>query len=143
MRLRYRAMLYQTDGGDALRQQYHSLASDIMQQTPSSVPVVRIETTWRPPTDIYEIQNAYIVKMEIAGMSADDIEVTLYTDAILISGNRHEEASNEESTRFHEAQIHYGPFRSTIFFAGRIDNTHARANYRDGFLQLIVPKIET
>ena len=43
---------------------------------------------WSPPTDEYETEEAYVVRMEIAGMHEDDFEVSLENDTLLISGSR-------------------------------------------------------
>ncbi len=137
MRLRYRAVLYQIEDGG---QHYHDLVDDAVRQIQSYRAISRRLATWRPFSDLHETPDAFIVKMELAGMAEEDIDVTLYTDAVVVSGTRRDEDVYADETSFHEAQIRYGPFQATIVLPTPIDRENAEALYHNGFLRLRLPK---
>src|SRR5579883_1695194 len=63
---------------------------------------------WRPPTDVYETPERLVVKMELAGVSEEAIDVTLYADRLVVSGSRHDQQPTGEQVAFREAGIPYG-----------------------------------
>jgi len=140
MRLRYRTVLYQVEDGTSIQDQYHEFVSDIARQIQSVRAVSRRLPAWRPASDIHETPDAYIVKMELAGMAEEDIEVTLYANAVVVSGTRRDEDIIALETNFHEAEIRYGPFQATVRLANPIERETAEARYYNGFLRLVLPK---
>jgi HSP20 family protein len=140
MRVRYRTVLFHIEDGEDLRQHYQQLVDELMRQSPPARSLPHHAGGWRPPTDIHETADAYFVKLEIAGMAEDAIEVTLYEDAVVVSGTREDENALEEGATFHEAQIRYGPFQAAIPLPTPIERTGAEARYHNGFLRLRLPK---
>ncbi len=95
--------------------------------------------TWSPPTDEYETEEAYVIRMEIAGMHEDDFEVSLQNNTISISGARLEEVS--ERRAYQQMEIRFGKFTSAIDLPGPVNIEQAVAEYKDGFLVVTLPKI--
>ena len=81
------------------------------------------------------------VKIELAGMEEKDIEVTLYEDALVISGERHDDQESQEGLNYHEAQIRYGPFRVEVFILTPIMRDAVAARYNNGMLLVDLPKL--
>jgi HSP20 family protein len=94
---------------------------------------------WTPPTDEYETEEAYIVRMEIAGMHEDDFEVSLENNTLFISGSRLDDVS--ERRAYQQMEIRFGKFASAISLPGPVDVEQAGAEYKDGFLIVVLPKI--
>ncbi len=94
--------------------------------------------TWRPPTDVYETDDHIIIKVEIAGMMQENFEITYYKKILSISGCRTDENSSIKS--FHQLEIGYGEFLSTIEINIPIQVDQAEAIYKNGFLTLLLPK---
>ncbi|MBE0669558.1 MAG: Hsp20/alpha crystallin family protein [Anaerolineales bacterium] len=92
---------------------------------------------WSPPTDAYETENAFIVRMEIAGMREEDFEVTLENDTLLIVGSR---SDLSERRAYHQMEIRFGKFATAVSLAGPVQTENAQAEYKDGFLTIILPK---
>ena len=138
MRLRYRTVLYQIEGSETIDQYYQQLVDEFMRQAHTAPTFARRGAAWRPPTDIHETADDYIIRLELAGMAEDAIDVTLYNDAVVVSGTRADEV--EEGVSFHEAQIRYGPFEAVIRLPYPIDRERAQAHYHNGFLRLRLPK---
>jgi HSP20 family molecular chaperone IbpA len=90
--------------------------------------------------DIHETPSAVLVKIELAGMDEDSIEITLYPNAIVVTGQRIDDSDYDEETYYHEAQIRYGPFRADAYLSTPIQAEMASAVYQNGFLRITLPR---
>ncbi|MBE0689382.1 MAG: Hsp20/alpha crystallin family protein [Anaerolineae bacterium] len=91
-----------------------------------------------PPTDVIELPDKLVVIVEIAGMRAGDFNVVLLDGRIVITGRR--ERPSREHAAFHQVEIGYGEFRSEVGLPWSIDRDQVSASYRDGFLQVELPR---
>ena len=141
MRIRYRYVTYRyTDGSQQqLERHYRQLLHDALRQSHQSI--LQRSATWRPLADIRESAEVLTVKIELAGMKEEEIDVTLYEDALVVSGERHEEPERNENVYYHEAQIRYGPFRIEVLLLLPIDREGVKARYENGFLWVDLPKL--
>jgi len=129
-----------TDGSQQqLERHYRQLLHDALRQSHQSI--LQRSATWRPLADIRESAEMLMVKIELAGMKEEEIDVTLYEDALLVSGERHEEPEGNENVYYHEAQIRYGPFRIEVLLLLPIDREGVKARYENGFLWVDLPKL--
>ena len=101
---------------------------------------------WTPPIDIHETTENVVVKVEIAGVRAEDLHVSLAPDdKILTIGGMRKEQNEERCgrVRCHQLEIYFGPFeRSVILPQGiPIDRERLTAGYRVGFLTVTLPKL--
>ena len=94
---------------------------------------------WQPPVDVYEVADAFLVLVELAGMHGSQIEVTLTDDALLISGRR-PELHRDGTLRFHQLSINEGPFQAAILLPGPVADEGITADYDDGLLTVTLPK---
>jgi HSP20 family protein len=97
---------------------------------------------WRPHTDVYETPESLVVKMELAGIPEEAIEITLYVDHLVVAGTRKESLPGSQADSplaFHEAQIHYGPFRSEVRLPRPVDSERVTAELDNGFLVVMLP----
>lgn len=97
---------------------------------------------WIPDADVFETKNDLVVRMDLAGVSRDAVKVLLDEDAVIITGTRNEEYE-EECEYYHQIEVEYGYFRRVIHLPRPVDADKCRALYRDGFLFVILPKVET
>jgi HSP20 family protein len=95
-------------------------------------------SVWSPPTDIYETENGYVVKVEIAGMSEDSFEVIVQANLLTISGNR---LDSPERRAYHQMEIQFGKFEIAVELPAPVDVEDASAEYKHGFLTIQLPKI--
>ena len=100
---------------------------------------------WQPPIDIHETDDAVVVKVELAGVKADDLQVALSPDDRLlnISGSRGESVRDREGrTRCHQMEIYFGPFERAVGLPSgiRLDRDAIKAVYKDGFLLVTLPR---
>lgn len=94
-------------------------------------------TTWSPPTDVYETDEDYVVKVEIAGMRDEDFEVAFENGILVIRGNR---PDLHQRRAYHQMEIRFGRFELTVEIPVRVDLERAKAEYKDGFLVVTLPK---
>lgn len=92
---------------------------------------------WSPPTDLYETEEAYVVRVEIAGMRQQDFSVTLENNYIIIRGVRSE---TPERRAYHQMEIRFGEFSSAVAVPGPVNAEKSTAEYADGFLIVILAR---
>lgn len=92
---------------------------------------------WSPPTDFYETEKAYVVRVEIAGMREEDFEIAVENHFIIISGNR---SDLPERRAYQQMEIRFGKFETVVGLPAPIDLESAQADYKEGFLTVILPK---
>ena len=92
---------------------------------------------WRPPTDLIETNDAYIVRMEIAGMNVSDFSINIDHSLLTINGTRWE---SYPDCAFHQMEIPSGDFSSPVEIPTPIDEEKITAVYENGFLHVTLPK---
>jgi HSP20 family protein len=96
------------------------------------------ETHWVPNTDVYVTEGALIVKVELAGMQRENLELTIDGHRLRISGQR-PDGCRPPQCKFLIMEINYGGFESVIELPEGYDLTQAKACYQNGFLRVEVP----
>jgi HSP20 family protein len=96
--------------------------------------IVRHSSAWRPPTDVYELDDRLIVVVEIAGMRDSDFKVTLHSQRLIISGTRQRIASAE--CAYYQLEIPVGEFRTEVSLPWAVLRDDVSAIYRDGLLRV-------
>jgi HSP20 family protein len=92
---------------------------------------------WRPPTDVYETDDAIVVRVEIAGMEEADFTIILDERSLLIRGVRAESA---ERRAYHQMEIRFGEFGTEIELPYPVAANQVEAVYGMGFLRVVLPK---
>lgn len=105
--------------------------------TSSQWTLTRHGQAWRPPTDVYETDDSIVVKVEVAGMTEDDFEITFADRNLVITGLRHDPSAK---LGYHQMEIPYGEFRTDVYIPEAIDVDSVEASYKDGFLLVTFPK---
>jgi HSP20 family protein len=93
---------------------------------------------WKPPTDLCETNEAYIVRVEIAGVREEDFSVSIQDQLVTIRGIRTEPA---EKKAYHQMEIHFGEFQTEVELPGKVRVNQVEAVYQDGFLRVILGKV--
>jgi len=94
---------------------------------------------WRPPTDVYEIDNAIIIRVEIAGMRETDFAISLIGRNLRIRGIRQD---TSEKRAYHQMEIPFGEFSTEFELPYLVDSSEVGAIYRDGFLLITLPILQ-
>lgn len=94
-----------------------------------------------PQIDIVDREAEVLVRCAVPGFTKDDIEVTTTNDAVTIRGSRRAEA--EEKGEYYRKEIRREDFLRTVHLPSLVDDSKAKASYKDGILELVLPKVET
>jgi HSP20 family protein len=94
-----------------------------------------------PQIDVIQRPDAVVVRADLPGMNADDIEVSIEDGRLVISGERREER-REEGEGFVRSEISYGTFYRTIPLPDGADENNIAAVFRNGVLEVVVPVSE-
>jgi HSP20 family protein len=92
---------------------------------------------WRPAMDMYETEDAVVVKIEAAGMNPDDFTISFVNRTLIIRGVRQDV---EEKQIVHRLEIPYGEFQIEVRLAEAFDANQIQAKYEHGFLYVTLPK---
>lgn len=92
---------------------------------------------WSPPTDVYETEANYVIKVEIAGMRDEDFDVSFENNILMISGDR---SDLNERRAYHQMEIRFGRFDLAVEVPVTVNMEKATAEYKDGFLLIVLPK---
>ena len=92
---------------------------------------------WSPPTDVYETEKNYVVRVEIAGMREEDFEITVENNFLTISGSR---PDVPERRAYQQMEIRFGKFETVVGMPGPLDIESSSAEYKEGFLTVTLPK---
>jgi len=98
-------------------------------------------TAWAPALDISERKDAYLVTVELPGVEADDLEITLEDGLLTIQGER-QFAHDSSEQQFHRVERRYGAFRRSITLPAQVQAEQIEASFDNGVLQIVVPKME-
>ena len=94
---------------------------------------------WTPPTDVYETETSFVVRVEAAGMRESDFTINVEDNFMVISGVRSE---SPEWRAYRQMEIRFGEFSTSIELPLGVDVSKADADYKDGFLNVILPKLK-
>jgi HSP20 family protein len=94
---------------------------------------------WTPPTDVFETEASFVIRLEVAGMRQSDFSIDIEDNFLIISGIRSE---FPEHRTYQQMEIRFGEFSSAIEVPAGADVTKAQADYEDGFLNVVMPKIK-
>jgi HSP20 family protein len=90
---------------------------------------------WCPAADVYRTDNAWIVKVDLAGIRPADIEITIDGPVLRISGTRRD-ATCGEGVSHYQLEITYSRFEKLIQFPRSIEHASIDRDYNDGLLIL-------
>jgi HSP20 family protein len=117
-----------------------SSASQFIKRPQSSGVDSSPETYWVPNTDVYVSDVGLVIKVELAGMRKEDLELTVENNRLTISGQRPDGCRAPKCT-FLVMEINYGAFESIIEVPSGYDLSQAKASYQNGFLRIDVPEL--
>lgn len=99
---------------------------------------------WEPRTDLFEDERHLIVRCELAGVSSEDISIFYLPDrhSLILRGIRHEEdLPGAEKKCCHQLEVYFGEFEREVALPDTpVEPQLIRAQYRAGFLYVLVPK---
>ena len=100
-----------------------------------------LERVWSPAIDVFESKDHIVVKADIPGMTKEDIKVTVHGSTLVIEGEKKQEKEVKEDNYIRSERI-CGGFYRAITLPETVDAADVKANYKNGVLELSLPKKE-
>ena len=92
-------------------------------------------TDWTPPADVYETETGYVIAIDLPGVDRNAVEVDIDDNRLVVKGTRVVEESMKQRT-----ERPGGKFLRTFTVPGSVEQSRIGAEYRDGVLQIRLPK---
>jgi HSP20 family protein len=97
---------------------------------------------WAPAMDVQETDQEYLVKADLPEVKKEDVKVDVQEGVLTIEGERKQE-KEEKNKKFHRIERSYGKFVRRLAMPGDVDAAKAAAEFKDGVLQVHLPKSPT
>ena len=94
-----------------------------------------------PAIDVAEEEDAIIVRAEVPGCKADDIDISVHGNVLTISGEKKLSEEKKEKGYYH-VESSYGSFRREVTLPTDVNQSKVDATYKDGVLSITLPKAE-
>jgi len=94
-----------------------------------------------PAIDMAENENEFVIKAEVPGCKADDIDISVHGNILTISGEKKQEEQKEGKGYYH-VERSYGSFRRDLNLATDVNPEKIEATCKDGVINITVPKTE-
>lgn len=98
-------------------------------------------SSWSPRADLQDSDEAYIVELDVPGLTKDDININFHEGVLTVSGERKSE-TKDEGTDFVRVERRFGHFYRSFTLPKQVQDDAILANYKDGVLKITVPKTE-
>ncbi|MBE9177191.1 Hsp20/alpha crystallin family protein [Oculatella sp. LEGE 06141] len=127
---------------DILRRQMNRLFYDLEATNRDSSDVTQgIDTAWVPAVELQDTGSELILRAEVPGIDAKNLDVQVMRDAVAIAGEHRSEKRTESEGHF-RSEFRYGSFRRVIPLPMQVQNDQVKADLKDGILTLALPKVE-
>jgi HSP20 family protein len=121
-----------------LRDELHRLIEHPLGEIARGRQLLRV---WNPALDLYEDKDNVFVKVELAGLKKEDIDVSLEDGVLTISGERKSETKAEDAET-HRSERFVGHFNRIVTLPSEVKADEVKAVYQDGILTVTLPKAE-
>jgi HSP20 family protein len=97
---------------------------------------------WAPAVDVQETEKEYLVKADLPEVRKEDVKVGIEDGILTLEGERKQE-KEEKNKKFHRVERVYGKFVRRLALPMEIDAQKVAAEFKDGVLNIRLPKTET
>jgi len=94
---------------------------------------------WTPAADVYEDDESYVIRFDLAGVDPKDVEIRFENGVLTIKGERKLE-KEEKKENYHRVERSYGAFSRAFTLPGSVDAEKTKAESKNGVLIVTVPK---
>lgn len=124
----------------ALQERMNRLFSDVRAQAPVRGEEI-VQGTWVPAVDIFETNEAIVIKAELPGITSQDILLEVKDNTLTLKGEKKFEKEVKEEN-YHRVERSYGSFQRAFTLPGTIHQEKVKAKFKDGILEITLPKVE-
>ncbi len=94
---------------------------------------------WTPAVDVYEGADRFVINAELPGLSRENVRIEVLRDTVILRGER--PSLRTAQCRFHRVERGHGAFSRTFSLGQPIDAEAMSADFADGVLSIVVPKV--
>jgi HSP20 family protein len=95
-----------------------------------------------PATDLYQTDDDVVVKFNLPGLKAEDVQISVTSDVLTLRGEYKQENEQKEVT-YHVIERHVGAFERSVMLPTDVQTDKAKADFENGVLTITLPKAET
>ena len=99
------------------------------------------QAVWTPRVDLAETDQAYVIQLDVPGMTKEDLEVNYQDGSLTVSGDRRQ-GEKEDGASYVRVERRFGRFYRSFDLPKSVDSTKIEATYEAGVLRIEVPKAE-
>ncbi|OLD36942.1 MAG: hypothetical protein AUI83_25145 [Armatimonadetes bacterium 13_1_40CM_3_65_7] len=125
---------------DTLRQSMDQLFDEVFTRRPVGIREVA-SRVWEPAAEMFETDREVVVRAELPDVDPKQVDITVTDDAITLKGERKHE-QEEKGRNFYRRELRYGAFARTLPLGTEVKSGEAKATYKDGVLEIRIPKSE-
>lgn len=96
--------------------------------------------TWKPAIELQDTEDSLILRAQIPGIEAKDLDIRISREAVVITGERRYEKKEQEGG-YVRSEFRYGNFQRVISLPVAIENDRVQSEFKDGVLMLTLPKV--
>ncbi len=131
---------------DSIHNELNNFLRDTVLHPVFSNPLnLKKKSIWRPAIEVKQTDKAYKVKVQMPGVKKDDIDIELDNDFMTITAvieeEKEEQEEKEKNIKYHTCEFRYGKYKRTISFDQPVKPDEANAEYKNGVLNVYIPKI--
>jgi HSP20 family protein len=89
---------------------------------------------WLPAADVFQTPEGWLVKVELAGVSPEDVEIDIQGNVLYIAGTRRDRSCAATGFSYHQMEITYSSFEKTLQFPAPIEGARVEHNFENGLL---------
>jgi HSP20 family protein len=126
---------------DILRRQFDDLFDEL---APVSRATPKVNGhAWAPAIELKSTDEAIVLRAELPGISAENLDVQVARESVSISGEYKSETKTEDKEhQIHRSEFRYGSFHRVIPLPASVQNDQVKADFKDGILNLTLPRVE-
>lgn len=137
--LRWDPFFFEDVGG--LRRTMDRMFDELLLRNPLRTGTPAIPKVWEPPIEMFETNTEVVVRAELPNIDPKKVDITVLEDTITLKGETKHEEEIKERHYFYRELVH-GAFTRTLKLPAPVKGPEAKAVYKDGVLEVKIPKAE-
>ena len=125
-----------------LLKDFHSDVDNFFSSPLRRAGIENLSQLFEPDIDLIEEENQYLLKVDTPGMEKEHIDISVTGNLMTIKGERKEEDEKKGGNYYH-SERRFGAFYRTVEFPTDVKADQVKATYKNGVLELVVPKADT
>ena len=122
----------------SLRESMDKLFEEFFTRRPDRI---RAPVVWQPAIEAYETDGDVVVRAELPGIDPKQVEISVTEDTLTLKGEAKSE-QEEKKRNYYRRELRYGSFVRSIALPSGVQGDKASASYKNGILEIRVPKSE-